>query len=240
MKLLLFTAILSLIDVAQQGAFTQSQTASSCSGILDFLYKISMPTIALCNLLFIIMMHRSKRVSDENKEQEERQRRKRELRIDYLKTIVYEQNLPRLYDFFSSLQKELQKLKDRNQNRKEIEKGIQELFKSFRSDFIIILSAAVSKLGDTIQDECDTMRDGFVEKLSDEGINLWVEKYYNDNIKSVFERGKVNIINALFNYDGSEPHISTSENQKKKSCRERVCDYMISLFSSLKEKESSD
>lgn len=240
MKLLLFNAILNLIDVAQQGAITQSQTASSCSGILDFLYKISMPTIALCNLVFIIMMHRSKRVSDENKEQEERQRRKRELRIDYLKTIVYEQNLPRLYDFFSSLQKELQKLKDKDQNRSEIEKGIQELFKSFRSDFIIILSAAVSELGDTIQDECDTMRDGFVEKLSDEGINLWVEKYYNDNIKSVFERGKVNIINALFNYDGSETQIITSENHKKKSYWDRLCDFMISLFSSLKENESSD
>ena len=240
MKSLIISTILCIVEAAQQGAITEPQTTSSLSNILDFLYKISMPTIALCNLIFIIMMHWSKRVNDENKDLEERQRRERSLRIDYLKTIVYEHNLPRLYSFFSSLKDELQKAKDKNSNRSDIERAIQDLFKSFRSDFIVILSAAVPELGDSIQDECDFMRDSFVEKLSDEGINLWVENYYNDNIKTVYERGKVKIIHTLFSYDGSEPKISMGVNQKKQSRRDRICDSMISFFTSLKGKDPSD
>ena len=239
MKIIFLGPILCIIEAAQQGVISQAQTASSLSSLLDFLYKISMPLIALCNLIFIIMMHKSKRASDKNKDQEERQRRERSLRIDYLKTIVYEHNLPRLYEFFSSLQDELQKIKDKNSNRSDIESAIQDLFKSFRSDFIVILSAAVPKLGESIQDECDNMRDSFVEKLSDEGINLWVENYYNDNIKSVYERGKVKIINSLFSYDGSEPQIGIGENHKIQTRKARFCDKMITFFTSLKEKESS-
>lgn len=240
MRLLFFCAILCQITATQQGSIPETQTALSWSTALDFLFKISMPAIALFNLLFIINMNRNKRVSDKNKDNEERQRRERSLRIDYLKTIVYEHNLPRLYQFFSSLQEELQKAKEKESDRSEIEGKIQELFKSFRSEFIIILSAAVPKLGETIQDECDSMRDRFVEKLSDEGINLWVEKYYNDNIKSIYDHGKVTIINTLFSYDGSESNTITYDEEHKKQGRiVGICDYMISFFSSLKEKQSA-
>ena len=241
MRLLFFSAILFLFAVVQQGQIPQIETASSSSSILDFLYKISMPSIALFNFIFLVMIHCQKRASDKNKDLEARQSRERDLRIDYLKTIVYERNLPKLYDFFSKLQTELLKVKEQDSDRTEIEKNIQNLFKSFRSDFIIVLSAAVQKLGDIVQKECDTMRDSIVEKLSDEGINLWVEKYYNDNIKSVYERGKANIINVLFSYDGSiEPNISIETPSKKHSIMIRICDSIISSFSSLKEKISSD
>ena len=94
MRLLFFSAILFLFAVVQQGQIPQIETASSSSSILDFLYKISMPSIALFNFIFLVMIHCQKRASDKNKDLEARQSRERDLRIDYLKTIVYERNLP--------------------------------------------------------------------------------------------------------------------------------------------------
>lgn len=46
------------------------------------------------------------------------------------------------------------------------------------------------------------MRDSLINNIADEGINLWVEHYYNDKIKMVVDSGKVKMIKALFDYNG--------------------------------------
>jgi len=38
--------------------------------------------------------------------------------------------------------------------------------------------------------------------MADPGINLWIANYFNDKIKSVYEEGKMKMLNALFNYNG--------------------------------------
>ena len=128
-----------------------------------------------------------------------------------LKTIVLIPNLKKMYKFLDKLWTELEKLKlgsdvDKNVDKEnavkqEIEPTIQALFASFRSDFIIVLNATAPSLGKHIS---DTMRDTILSNMADPGINLWVTKYFNDKIKSVYEKGKMDMVNTLFNYDGEE------------------------------------
>jgi hypothetical protein len=173
-----------------------SNTSTSFNIIIDILYKISMIIIAIANFIYAWKLN----IFREKKDGSHRVLARK---MDYLKTIIYEPNLKYLYQFFSDVELELQKLKDKNANKAEIEAEIQKLFKSFRTNFIIILNAAVPELGGSIQNICDNMRDTLLENLSDPGINLWVDRCYNDKIKLVFENEKANIISALFSYDGT-------------------------------------
>lgn len=171
-------------------------TNASINNIIDILYKIAMIVIAIANFIYIWTLN----IFREKKDGKHRIFARK---MDYLKTIIYEPNLKYLYEFYSDIELELQKLKDKKANKTNIEAEIQKIFKKFRSNFIIILNAAVPELGSKIQNICDTMRDTLLENLSDPGINLWVDRYYNDKIKSVFEREKGNIISTLFSYDGT-------------------------------------
>ena len=48
------------------------------------------------------------------------------------------------------------------------------------------------------------MRDEIIENMGDEGINLWVDKYFNDRIKKIYDDGRKKMVNALFEYNGDE------------------------------------
>ncbi len=134
--------------------------------------------------------------------------------MDLLKTIVLIPNLKKMYSFLDKLWGELEKLKLENEAEKttdkengvkqEIEPTIQALFATFRSDFIIVLNATAPSLGKEVEQISDTMRDTILSNMADEGVNLWVTKYFNDKIKSVFENGKMDMVNVLFNYIGEE------------------------------------
>lgn len=189
-------------DVSQQVVERQSASGNAFGTFIDYAYKISMLCIAIANFVYIWNLNQRKDTKEQDKEQEERTKQKRAQRIGYLKTLVYEENLPNLYIFFVELETELSKLKDQQANIGEIEKNLQTIFKNLRSKFIIVLSAAVPELGSQVQNIADTMHDQLVSNMSDEGVNLWVERYYNDMIKKVYEEGKVNIVSTLFNYDG--------------------------------------
>lgn len=189
-------------DVSQQVAEKQLSSGNAFGIFIDYAYKISMVCIAIVNFIYVWILNQKKDTKEQDKEQEERTKQQRAQRIGYLKTLVYEENLPNLYNFFVELETELCKLKGQEADKKEIEKNLQTIFKNLRSKFIIVLSAAVPELGSQIQDIADTMHEKLVSNMSDEGINLWVERYYNDMIKKVYEGGKVKIVSTLFNYDG--------------------------------------
>ena len=78
------------------------------------------------------------------------------------------------------------------------------MFTTFRSDFIIVLNATAPSLGERVKQISDTMRDTILFNMADEGVNLWVLNYFNDKIKSVYEKGKMDMVNVLFNYNGEE------------------------------------
>lgn len=195
----------NVADTAQMAQTTQTVAPATFSGIVDIAYKLSMVAIAAFNILYVIKLNKAQN-------QDKEAQRKSERRMDLLKTIVLIPNLKKMYGFLDKLWAELEKLKlekeaDKNADKenavkKEIEPVIQALFASFRSNFIIVLNATTPVLGEKVKEISDTMRDTILSNMADEGVNLWVLKYFNDKIKSVFEKGKMDMVNALFNYNG--------------------------------------
>lgn len=201
-------SILQAVAVTDTSQIAQSAQAGSSvtfSGVVDIAYKLAMVAIAAFNIVYVIMLNKA-----QNHDKEVQ--RKSERRMDLLKTIVLIPNLKKMYGFLDKLWTELEKLKlesetDKNTAKedavkKAIEPMIQTLFASFRSDFIIVLNATAPSLGEKVEQISDAMRDTLLSNMADEGVNLWVPKYFNDKIKSVYEQGKMDMVNALFNYNG--------------------------------------
>lgn len=195
-------SVQSMVDVNKSVPETGFSFCQILGSVIDYAYKISMVFIAIVNYIYVRRLNQEKDTKEQNKEQEERLKQKKAQRIEYLKTLVYDENLPNLYDFFVKLETETVKLKSEDADKKEIEKNLQVIFKDLRSKFIIVLSAAVPDLGNQIQDIADNLHNQLVSNISDEGINIWVERYYNDLVKKVYEKGKIDMISTLFNYDG--------------------------------------
>lgn len=201
-------SLLQLVTAADASQLAQSaQTGNSVTfgGVVDIAYKLAMVAIAAFNIVYVIMLNKSQN-------QDKAAQRKSERRMDLLKTIVLIPNLKKMYRFLDKLWAELEKLKleneaDKNADKEnavkqEIEPTIQALFASFRSDFIIVLNATAPVLGEKVEHISDTMRDTILSNMADPGINLWVTKYFNDKIKTIYEKGKMDLVNALFNYNG--------------------------------------
>lgn len=194
-------------DTSQLAQSVQAGFSVSFGEVVDIAYKISMVIIALFNIVYVIMLNKA-----QNQDKEALHRSER--RMDLLKTIVLIPNLKKMYKFLDKLWMELEKLKLENETDKtpdkentvkqEIEPTIQSLFATFRSDFIIVLNATAPSLGKEVEQISDTMLDKLVENMSDPGINLWVTKYFNDRIKTVYEKGKMDMVNVLFNYEGEK------------------------------------
>ncbi len=203
--LMILLQALNVADTAHVAQTAQAVAPITFSGIVDIAYKLSMVAIAAFNILYVIKLNIAQNQDKEAQRESER-------RMDLLKTIVLIPNLRKMYGFLDKLWAELEKLKlekeeDKNADKenavkKEIEPAIQALFASFRSDFIIVLNATTPALGEKVKEISDAMRDTILSNMADEGVNLWVLKYFNDKIKSVYEKGKMDMVNALFNYNG--------------------------------------
>lgn len=205
--LMILLQALSAADTTSVAGTAEVAASSSFGGFVDIAYKLSMVAIAAFNIFYVIRLNKTQSQDKENQ-------RKSERRMDLLKTIVLIPNLKKMYKFLDKLWVELEKLKLENEAEKttdrenavklEIEPTVQALFATFRSDFIIVLNATAPSLGKKVEKISDTMRDTILSNMADEGVNLWVTKYFNDKIKSVFENGKMDMVNVLFNYNGEE------------------------------------
>ena len=203
--LMILLQAVNVADTAHVAQTVQTVAPITFSGIVDIAYKLSMVAIAAFNILYVIKLNKAQNQDKEAQRESER-------RMDLLKTIVLIPNLRKMYGFLDKLWAELEKLKlekeeyknadKENAVKKEIEPAIQALFASFRSDFIIVLNATTPALGEKVKEISDAMRDTILSNMADEGVNLWVLKYFNDKIKSVYEKGKMDMVNALFNYNG--------------------------------------
>lgn len=202
--------LLQAVPVADSMQLAQSTVVDSSTtfgGVIDIAYKLAMVAIAVFNIFYVIHINKSQ-------SQDKEEQRKTERRINLLKTIVLIPNLRKMYTFLDKLWGQLEKLKlegeavkntdKEDEVKRSIEPEIQKLFAAFRSDFIIALNATAPSLGKKIESISDNMRDALLGNMADQGINLWVTNYFNDMIKSIYEKGKMEMVNALFNYEGKE------------------------------------
>lgn len=67
---------------------------------------------------------------------------------------------------------------------------------------IYFLSAVDKKLYQKILDKSDNFRDILVANIGDEGVNIYVERQYNELIDKPYKDFKKTIIQDLFSYTG--------------------------------------
>jgi hypothetical protein len=167
----------------------------SLRNLVDLFYKLATVLIALFNVGFAVYIYRTKdKKEDDNKEADRR--------IGLLKTLILDYNLKHVYSFFDDLETHLSVLRDPGANKVAVEQNIQVLFKELNEKFIYFLSAVDNNLYDKILGKSDNFRDKLVANIFDDGINIHVERQYNELIDKPYKDFKKNIIQDLFGYTG--------------------------------------
>lgn len=136
------------------------------------------------------------------KDRKEDNNKEADRKINLLKTLVLDYNLKYVYSFFDDLKTNLSTLKDPGADKKIVEKNIQVLFKDLNEKFIYFLSAVDNNLYTKILNKSDNFRDKLVVNIFDEGINIHVDRQYNNLIDKPYKEFKKNIIQDLFSYTG--------------------------------------
>jgi hypothetical protein len=154
--------------------------------------------IAVANILWIVyVFYQNKKSTDDRDE--------RSRKINLLKTLVLDSSIPHLYEFFSDVKTEVEKLrvKDLNDDAKKIiNDTIIELEQKLETDFLDVLLAINDSLYENIKIQADGMVDQFTNAIFDPGINLYVEEKFNDKIAPKLVETKRMMIKTLFSYKG--------------------------------------
>lgn len=167
----------------------------SFNSLLDVFYKVATVSIALFNIGFAIYIYKTKDKKEDNNKEADR-------KISLLKTLILDYNLKYVYAFFDELELNLSELKDPEADKRAVEQQIQTLFKGLNEKFIYFLSAVDNNLYQKILRKSDNFRDTLVANIFDEGINIHVERQYNELIDKPYKDFKKNIIQDLFGYTG--------------------------------------
>lgn len=174
----------------------ESINATCWTSLADWFCKIATVIIAAFNIFYAVKLDLFKNKKESEKEERDR-------KVSLLKTIIFDNTLSELYKFFKDLRNVLDKLKTQNADKTKIETELQSLFFAFGDSFTIYLKAADSNLGQRIGNLTDNLRDKLVEKIGDEGINLYVEHVFNDSIKAPYDEYRRQVIALLFGYRGN-------------------------------------
>lgn len=165
---------------------------------LDNICKIATVFIAVANILWIVyVFFQNKKTTDDRDE--------RSRKINLLKTLVLDSSIPHLYEFFSDVKTEVEKLREKDLNddaKKKINESIIELEQKFETDFLDVLLAINNSLYENMKIQADGMVDQFTNAIFDPGINLYVEEKFNDKIASKLVETKRMMIKTLFSYKG--------------------------------------
>lgn len=167
----------------------------SFMNFIDVFYKCATVLIAFFNIGFAVYIYKMKdKKEDDNKEADRK--------IGLLKTLILDYNLKYVYNFFEKLDSELILLKKPDANKVEIENNIQIIFKNLNEKFIYFLSAVDNSLYKKILDKSDEFRDKLVTNIFDEGVNIYVDRQYNELINKPYQEFKKSVIEDLFSYTG--------------------------------------
>ena len=123
-------------------------------------------------------------------------------RISLFKTLILDYNLKYVYDFFDELELVLSGLRDENCDKKIIEQQIQNKFKSLNEKFVYLLMAVDPIFYQKILNLSDNLRDGLVNSIFDEGVNLYIEKKYLELINVPYQDFKIKLLKFLIEYRG--------------------------------------
>lgn len=164
---------------------------------LDCIYKISMIIIAFFNVVFAVYIYNYKSSKEDAEKEKDR-------KIAWFKALVLDHNLTPLYKGFDDIHEiSIELLSNPDDNKKnEINKKIALSHMAIRHNFTDMLLGIDINLYNKILLECDKLQDYLSEKIFDEGINLYHEPKFNEEIRNRIIETKTHIIGILFAYRG--------------------------------------
>lgn len=165
------------------------------TSILSNISDVATVAIALINIILLILFERWHR--KDNGESQEANRR-----ISLMKTLILDHNMKYFYSSFEKLRKDVEYLKKKDCMKKDVERNVQESLKTLNQNFIYFIMAIDVTMYNKLMEISDYCRDLLVANISDEGINLDVEKMFNEKIKTVIDECERKMLSHLFKYDG--------------------------------------
>jgi len=127
-------------------------------------------------------------------------------RLNGLKSLVLDHNIQYLYDFFSNIENktnELKSLKDKKdeqtikETKEQINESILQSSKLFEQKFIDLFLAVDNKTCQKLKEETDKLTDALTEAIFNDGINIYVDKIYDEYIAYHISIHKSKIISLL-------------------------------------------
>lgn len=122
--------------------------------------------------------------------------------ISLFKTLILDYNLKYVYEFFEQLDNWLIQLKQPNCDKKGLDSHIQNEFKQLYNRFVVLLMAVDYDYYKSVLELSDKYRDKLVANIADEGVNLYVENKYSEQIDVPYRDFKIELLKFLFNYRG--------------------------------------
>lgn len=166
---------------------------------LDEISKVASVVIAVANLALAYY------VFFYNKSQGKIEKQKTN-NVEWLKALVLNENLKKLYEFFDDLNTVSLKYKVPGQSMEDrsiIDGEIESRVEEFRQGFIELLLAINEKLYDDVLDKVDTLYSEMSLAASDEGKNLHHTPLFQEEFTTKINNCKTDVIRVLFNYDGA-------------------------------------
>lgn len=165
------------------------------SGLTELLFNIVTLIIAIASLILSIIVFKKKREDNEHHNNSSR-------KLELMKTLILEHNMPKFYEIFQHLEYCLNQLRNRDCNKQEIENELQPIFRNLNELFILPFYAVDKNLYNKMLSISDECRDKIVEGIGDEGINLYVEDKYKEKIQDNLVNAKNKIIHIIYNFQG--------------------------------------
>ena len=166
--------------------------------VLDIIYQISMIVIAVANIGWVIYVFYVNLKRDADKENKAR-------KIDLLKTLVLDYNMQLFYEFYKKVLLKCAELKQDKLPVKEKQRINNEILafeQGFEVTFIDLFLAIDDELYRQLKHNVDTLTDQLTQSIFNEGINLYVENMYKEQIQKHIHNSKRSMLSTLFAYSG--------------------------------------
>ncbi len=122
-------------------------------------------------------------------------------RLDLMKTLILDQNIPDFYNIFQRLRNSTDRLLTPGCDRRTVEANIQSLLRELHDQILSLFLVIDSGLYSDLVDESDICRDNLVDILGNANIDLSVEEQYAQYVLSHLNRAKREMLRRIYNYD---------------------------------------
>lgn len=160
---------------------------------LEWILNIATLFIAIAGLVTSIIVAIKSR--SDNKELNNSARK-----VELMKTLILDHQMSFFFSIFNKLSEVLEKLKERECNKKEVEKEIQSNLRILNEEFLLLFQAIDEALYERLLKHSDAFRDKLVESIGNDGINLFVDNMFSEYIQIPLRSAKRGLISTIYNY----------------------------------------